>query len=241
MSTNHSSKVSDPIQVKTWVQLLVVIIGVLPLYSSLIIYQIQKGQPPSNQGFIFYLAVICPLSIVIALMLLRFLCKESYNGLNLKPSKWYTDLLSALILAFVILVANVISQYLLSELLTTSNSGNNIRNLFKEMTSSPGLLFLFAGPLVFFGAASEELIRVFLLSRLWKVWPSTTAKLVILVISACLFGLIHVYRGPIHVAWTTICGLIMAYYYYRFGRVFPLIFAHYLTNALQIIVVALAK
>ena len=241
MSTNHSSRHSDPIQVKTWVQLLAVIIGVLPLYSSLIIYQIQKGQPPSNQGFIFYLAVICPLSIVIALMLLRFLCKESYSSLNLKPGKWYSDLLSTLILAIVILVTSIISQYFLSELLQPPTSDSNIRNLFKEMTSSPGLLFVFAGPLVFFGAASEELIRVFLLSRLWKVWPSTTTKLVFLVISACLFGLIHVYRGPIHVVWTTIFGLIMALYYLRFGRVFPLIFAHYLTNALQVIVVALAN
>ena len=241
MSANQSSRHSDPIQVKTWVQLLSVIIGVLPLYSSLLIYQIQKGQPPSNQGFILYLAVISPLSIVIALMLLRFLCKESYSSLNLKPGKWYSDLLSTLILAIVILVTSIISQYFLSELLPPSTSDSNIRNLFKEMTSSPGLLFVFAGPLVFFGAASEELIRVFLLSRLWKVWPSTTTKLVFLVISACLFGLIHVYRGPIHVVWTTIFGLIMALYYLRFGRVFPLIFGHYLTNALQVIVVALAN
>lgn len=70
---------------------------------------------------------------------------------------------------------------------------------------------------------------------------ATSARLVILVISAILFGLIHVYRGPIHVIWTTIFGLIMAFSYYRFGRVFPLIFAHYLTNALQVIVVALAQ
>ncbi len=241
MSTNQLSRHSDPIQVKTWVQLLAVIIGVLPLYSSLLIYQIQKAQPPSNQGFILYLAVISPLSIVIALMLLRFLCKESYSSLNLKPGKWYSDLLSTLILAIVILITSIISQYFLSELLPPSTSGSNIRNLFKEMTNSPGLLFVFAGPLVFFGAASEELIRVFLLSRLWKVWPSTKAKFVFIVISACLFGLIHVYRGPIHVVWTTIFGLIMALYYLRFGRVFPLIFAHYLTNALQVIFVALAN
>jgi hypothetical protein len=158
--SNQSSKLSGPKQVKTWVQLLAVLIGILPLYSSLIIYQIQKGQPPSNQGFIFYLAGICPVSIVIALMLLRFLCKESYSGLNLKPGRLYSDLLSTLILAFVILVTNVISQYLLSELLPTSTSDSNIRNLFREMTTSPGLLFIFVGPLVFLGAASEELISV---------------------------------------------------------------------------------
>lgn len=171
MSTSQISKLSDPIQVKKWVQLVAVVIGVLPLYSSLLIYQIQNGQPPSNQGFIFYLAVICPLSIVIALLLLRLLCKESFNSLNLKPGKWYSDLLSIFILTFVILVTNVISQYLLSELLPTSISGSNIRDLFREMTRNPLMLAVFAGPLVFFGAASEELIRVFMLSRLWKVWP----------------------------------------------------------------------
>ena len=198
MFTDQSSKISDPLQVKTWVQLLAVLIGVLPLYSSLIIYQIQKGQPPSNQGFIFYLAVICPLSIVITLMLLRFLCKESYSGLNLKPGKWYSDLLSTFILVLLILVTSVISQNLLSELLPSSTSDSNIRILFEEMTSNPGLLFIFTGPLVFFGAASEELIRVFLLSRLWKAWPSIVVKLVVIIFSACLFGLIHIYRGPIH-------------------------------------------
>jgi len=34
----------------------------------------------------------------------------------------------------------------------------------------------------------------------------------------------------------SIFGLIMALYYLRFGRVAPLILAHYLTNALQVIV-----
>lgn len=241
MPDNQSSIISDHVHVKKWIQLLAVLIGVIPLYSSLVIYQIQKGQPPSNQGFIFYMAVICPLSILIALILLRFLCKESFSSLNLKPRKWYSDLLSTLILAVVVLVTNMISQYLLSELLPPSTSDSNIRDLFNEMTGSPGLLIVFAGPLVFFGAASEEFIRIFLLSRLWKVWPSTKVRLAVLIFSAFLFGFIHVYRGSMHVAWTTIYGLIMAFYYYRFGRIFPLIFAHYLTNALQVIVVALAR
>ena len=240
MNSTQSSELSNPKQVKSWTQLLAVLIGVLPLYSSLIIYQIQKGQPPSNQGFIFYLAIICPLTILIALFLLRFLCKESYRDLNLKPGTLFSDLLATLILSIVIIVISVISQYLLSQLLPASTSNLNIRDLFSEMTSKPGLLVIFTGPLVFMGAASEELIRVFLLSRLWKVWPSTITKLAVVVISACLFGLIHVYRGPIHVVWTSVFGLIMALYYLRFGRVLPLILAHYLTNALQVIVIALA-
>jgi membrane protease YdiL (CAAX protease family) len=240
MSSTKSepSELSKPWQSKAWMQLLAAITGVLPLYSSLIIYQLRRDQPLSIQGFIFYLAVISPLAIVIALLLLRLLCGENPRDLNLRPGKLSSDLLAALILSPVIIVANVISNYFLSELLPDSASNTSVRSLFVEVASNPGLLVLFVGLLIPLGAASEEVIRVFLLSRLWKVWPSTTGKLVAVVISACLFGLIHVYRGPSSVAWTAIFGLIMALYYLRFGRAVPLILAHYVTNALQVVVVA---
>jgi membrane protease YdiL (CAAX protease family) len=235
---SEPSELSKPWQNKAWIQLLAAAAGVLPLYSSLIIYQLRRDQPPSLHGFIFYLGVISPLAIMIALLLLRFLCGENLRALNLRPGKLSSDLIAALILSPVILVANVVSNYFLSGLLPVSASNTSIRDLFVEVASKPGLLVLFLGPLMFLGAASEELIRVFLLSRLWKVWPSTMGKLVAVLISACLFGLIHVYRGPVHVLWTTLCGLIMALYYLRFGRVVPLILAHYATNALQVAVVA---
>lgn len=233
------SDLSKPWQSKASVQLLAAVAGVLPLYSSLIVYQLRKEQPFSIQGFIFYLAVISPLAIIILFILLRFLCGENLRDLNLNTGKLSSDLLATLILFPVILVANVVSNYVLSELLPDSASSTSIRDLFLEVARSPGLLVLFVGPLIFLGAASEELIRVFLLSRLWKAWTSTMGKLVAAIISACLFGLIHVYRGPVHVAWTAIFGLIMALYYLRFGRVVPLILAHYVTNTIQVIVVAI--
>jgi membrane protease YdiL (CAAX protease family) len=81
-------------------------------------------------------------------------------------------------------------------------------------------------------------VRVFLLSRLWKIWPSVTGKSLVVVVSACLFGLIHLYQGPANATGIAIFGLIMALYYLRFGREVPLILAHYLTNALQLILFA---
>jgi membrane protease YdiL (CAAX protease family) len=239
---NEPPEPSKPSQCNAWIQLLAVVAGVLPLYSSLIIYQLRRGQSFSIHGFIFYLAVISPLAILIVFLLLRFLCGENHRCLNLRPGNLSSDLRAALILSPVILVANVVSNYFLSELFQDSSSSTSIRDLFVEVAGNPGLLVLFVGPLVFLGAASEELIRVFLLSRLWKVWPSAIGKLVAVVISACLFGLIHLYRGPVHVAWTAIFGLITAVYYLRFGRVVPLILAHYVTNALQVIAItALAR
>jgi membrane protease YdiL (CAAX protease family) len=232
------SALSKRSQGKAWPQLLAGVLGMLPLYSILIVYELRRDQPISIQGFAFYLAVISPLAIVVALLLLRFLCRENYRNLNLKPAKLSSDLIAALILCFVILVANVVSNRLLSALIPDAGSNTSVRSLFAKLAGNPALLVLFAGPLFFLGAASEEVIRVFVLSRLWKAWPATAGKLLAVVISACLFGLIHAYRGPVHVGWTSLLGLIMGFYYLRFGRALPLILAHYTTNALQAILFA---
>lgn len=227
-----------PWQGQARVQLAAVVVGVLPLYSSLIMLQLRGGQAVSLQGFIFYLAVISPLSIAIALLLLRFLCGESPRDLNLRAGKVSRDLVATLVLSVVVVVASVISTYFLSRLFADSAANTSVRNLFVELAGNPKLLALFVGLLLFLGAVSEEVVRAFLLSRLWKVWPSTPGKLVAVVVSAGLFGVIHLYQGPVHAAWTGIFGLIMALYYLRFGRVAPLILAHYVTNAIQVVVFA---
>lgn len=219
-------------------QLLAVVLGALPVYLVLIILQIGGDQQVSLREFILYLTVICPLAIVIALLVLRFLCGESPRALNLRPGRIWSDLLATLVLSLVFIGAKVISNDILYRLFPETGSGESIRNLFSEVAGNPRLFILFVGPLLFLGAASEEIVRVFLLSRLWKVWPSAVGKLLAAVFSACLFGLIHLYQGQASATWTAIFGLIAALYYLRFGRVLPLILAHYLTNALQIVLFA---
>jgi hypothetical protein len=94
LTQNEPSKLSKPWQSKAWIQLLAVVFGVLPLYSSLIIVQLRSDQPFSIRMFILYLAMIAPLAIVIALLLLRFLCGENPRDLNLRPGKLSSDLLA---------------------------------------------------------------------------------------------------------------------------------------------------
>jgi membrane protease YdiL (CAAX protease family) len=213
-------------------------LGVLPLYWALIALQICGGQAVSWEGFTLYLAVISPLSVVVALLLLHFLCGESPRQLNLRAGRVSSDVLATLTLSVVIVVVSIISTDLLSRLMPGSGSNPSVRNLFVKLAGDPKLFGLFVGPLLFLGAASEEVVRAFLLSRLWTVWPSTAGKSAAVIVSACLFGLIHLYQGSVHAVWTGILGLIMALYYVRYGRVAPLILAHYLTNALQVAVFA---
>jgi membrane protease YdiL (CAAX protease family) len=83
-------------------------------------------------------------------------------------------------------------------------------------------------------AGSEELTRVFFITR-WMKISSTRLWLVLgVVLSAVLFALNHVAQGPAGVISVTLNGLIMVLWYLRFGRIFHLIVAHYLYDAIQI-------
>jgi len=211
---------------------------VLPLYSILILLQLRSEQPISLPGFIVYLGVICPLAVVIVLVLLRLLCEESLPALNLRPGGIPKDLLAAVILSPLIIIAGVVSTSVFSGLFPEAPPSASVRDLFARLAANPRLLLLFLGLLLPLGATSEELVRTFLLSRLWRVWPSPPGRALAVVASACLFGLAHCYQGPVHIAWTTVFGLIAALFYLRVGRVLPLILAHYATNALQVVVFA---
>ncbi len=95
---------------------------------------------------------------------------------------------------------------------------------------------LWIGPVVWIGvAAVEELARVFLLSRLWIVWPGTAARWGAVVVSALLFGLAHAYQGPAGVIGTAFLGFIAAWFYLVRGRVWPLIISHALYDSAWIV------
>ncbi len=219
-----------------WNNMLAAFIVIVFLYLFPVIYLLRKNQPLSSEAYLFYLTVFCPLNIIVIFILQRFLCRERYMDLELREGRISTDLAVTFLLSLLLLLSNVFLQRLLA-LVLPDPPGTNVRSFFLEMSEAPVRLLGFIGPVLFMGAAAEELTRIFLLSRLWKLMPSGKGKLLALVISAVLFGLIHVSRGPTHVVWATFVGLIMGLCYLRFGRVLPMILAHYLTNAIQVMLV----
>jgi membrane protease YdiL (CAAX protease family) len=234
-SSGHLSK---PWQSRAWVQLLAVTLGPLPVYAMLSAKGLLSDQPYSPRDFILYSTVISGPIIIVLLLLFRYLCGEKPRGLNLKPGTWKSDLLAAGILSVVTLGANIVSTGLLSELLPAPpNTG--VINLFGWLHQNPGMLALFLGVLLWIGVAQEELTRVFLLNRLWKVWSSPAMKWGTILFAAILFGVSHAWQGPTRIVCAGIYGLIMGLYYLRFGRVAPMIISHYATNALQVVVFAL--
>ena len=228
----------NPWQSRAWVQLLAVALGPLSVYAMLLVVGLLSGQPYSPQDFILYTTVTSVPIIIVLLLLLRYLCGERPRELNLKPGKWTSDLLAAGILSVVTLAANVVSNTLLAEVLPAPPN-TSVIELFRWLGQSPAMLALFLGVLLWIGVAQEEITRVFLLSRLWKVWPSAAARWGAVLFAASLFGLAHAWQGPTRIVTAGIYGLIMGLYYLRYGRVAPMIISHYFTNALQVVVFAL--
>ena len=111
-ANDETPELSNPWRGKARIQLLAVVLGVLPVYSAVVILQRLSEQEISLQGFTFYLAVISPLAIVVALLLLRLLCGENPRDLNLRPGRLTSDLVAALLLSLVIIVANIVSNIL---------------------------------------------------------------------------------------------------------------------------------
>ena len=233
-STRLSQK---PWQRAGWTQALAILLGVAPIYGMTIMSHLSQDQPYSLDDILFYTGVIASLALVVLLVLLRLLCGESFGHLNLKRARWWQDVLggvglTVLTLGTLYLLGPVIEQVLPRA--PQSGLGNVMNGLVRD----PWRLALFLGPILLIGTACfEEVVRVFFLSRWWKIASGAAWRWLGVLISAALFGLAHLYQGPGGMANTAISGLILAIVYLRFGRVWPLIISHYLHDALQIALV----
>ena len=60
-----------------------------------------------------------------------------------------------------------------------------------------------------------------------------------MLLSAVLFGVVHLYQGPAGAVMAGLSGLLMAAFYLRFGRIAPMMLAHYLHDAVQFTIIYL--
>ena len=226
-----------PWQRTRWAQALAIVLGYA---APLAVFFVQlSSEGASSEGYLFYAGVYTLIVIAILLLVLRFVCGEKPRSLNLKPGTWWKDLAGGIALVGITLSVKFAFDPIFAKYFQrASDSESGLGDLFGTLAGDPWLLALFLGPILFIGVAgSEELTRVFFITR-WKnisssrVWLGSGVFL-----SAFLFGLNHIAQGPAGIISVTLNGLIMVLWYLRFGRVFHLIISHYLYDAIQIIVV----
>jgi hypothetical protein len=231
---DHSLK---PWQQKAWVQVLAILIGVAPIYTMAIVSHLTRDQPMVLKDIVLFTTVFAGIMIVVIFLLLRFLCGERISDLNLKPGKWWKDVVGGVALGVTTLGLHLLVQGPLNRMFPPEPV-SGLGDFFNGLAENIWLFVLFIGPILWIGVAGfEELTRIFLLSRLWKIWDADAWRWATVVLSAVMFGLLHVYQGTAGMVDTGITGLLLAVCYLTFGRVWPLIIAHYLHDAAQIVLI----
>ena len=230
-----------PWQGRPITQLLAVTVVCVPPYAHAIWSHLSQGTITLKELFLYPL-LLGGGSVVLALLVYRFICGERIASLNLKSGKWYTDILVGVLLAAVFLGLFMLQQVIQSRYLpsTAGPPPEELVTLFSGIVNDPLLLVVWLGPVVWLGvAAFEELTRVFMLNRLWTVWPQPVACWIAMVVSAALFGLAHIYQGSVSMVAIALQGFLYALYYRRFGRVWPMIIGHALYDSVQVIQVVM--
>jgi hypothetical protein len=232
---NTSPDLRKPWQRTRWVQALAILLGYIPPLTVFITQLF--GGPVTAQGYMLYAMGYTFFVIVVLLLLLWFLCGEKPSVLNLKPGTWWKDLLGGLALVAITLTMKFALDPVIAKFFyRASDVESGMVSLVNKLADNPWLAALFLGPALFIGVAgSEELTRVFFITRWMKISSSKVWLGVGVFLSAFLFGLNHVAQGTAGVISVTLNALIMVLWYLRFGRIFHLVIAHYLYDAIQLV------
>ena len=98
------------------------------------------------------------------------------------------------------------------------------------------LLALWLGPVVWIGIAGfEEFWRVFVLRRLWLVFPGRANAWAVLLVVSAFIGIAHGYQGPAAILSIGFKSVLMGWYFMKSGRIRPLIVAHAVYDSVQIV------
>jgi len=117
---------------------------------------------------ILYPLLFGGLSIIALYLFKKYFLKEKLSDFNSGKGKWSSDILLGLGLTLIYFILFYVERLTLSNLLSFKPN-MELLGLMIDMRKNPILLILWFGPVLWIGVALyEELIRVFILTSLWK-------------------------------------------------------------------------
>jgi len=233
--TGHPSGGAAPAMPGRLAQLLVVILGVLPLYLLPWLLRRAHGGAVHLTGMLLYPLLIGGAAIVWLLFLQRRVCRDDLAGLGWRAGGPWSNLGEGLLLTAAYLVIAAATQATVARWAPGRGPSPEIVELILRLSENPWLMLVWLGPVAWIGAALfEELARVFVLRRLWLAWPGTTARNVAVIASALAFGLVHYYQGPPGMVSTGFMGLVAGAVFLFRGRLWPLVVGHAVYDMISI-------
>jgi membrane protease YdiL (CAAX protease family) len=181
-------------------------------------------------------------SLIVWLLVLQLLvCGDRLDSLGLRRGNIWQELAIGSLLAMAFLALHLFFQSTITKLLPPRPPSEEIIELISGVSRSPWLLALWLGPVAWIGVALfEELLKAFVLRRLWLVWQGPAGRWIVLALVASLFGLAHGYQGPASIISISIQSFLMGWFFMVTGRLRALIVAHALYDSVQIVFAVVA-
>jgi membrane protease YdiL (CAAX protease family) len=214
--------------------LLALALGLLPVYGFGLYSHLTRQTSYTLQEMLLYPLVLGTTSVLWISLLNRVLLNQSLRDFNLKKGTWSRDTLIGLLLTAGFLLLFYLQQFTVNQWLPRSS--RDVLSLLYGLAENPLLLMLWLGPTVWIGVACfEEISRAFLLKGLWAAFGGRAGQWCAILGSGLFFGVIHSYQGPAGMVSVGMLSVLQGWFYWRFGRLWPLIMAHALYDSIQII------
>jgi membrane protease YdiL (CAAX protease family) len=216
--------------------ILVVIIGIVPIYTYLLWSYYTRGEEYTISDMLLYPLVIGGVWIIMLLVLYRYYSGKRLALLNRRVGVWWKDIVMGIVLSAGLLVLFFLQQHFFNPLFQQQPPPHAIIELLGGLVRNWLLLALWLGPVVWIGVACfEELLRVFMLDLLWDVASSAFSIWLVLILSAVLFAVAHIYQGTANMIGIFVLAIVYGVFYLKVGRIWPMIIAHGLYDSLQVV------
>ena len=192
-----------------------------------------------SSGFASTELILYPLlfgggSIIVLYLLKKYFLKEPLSDFNSGKGNWKTDILWGFALVVIYFILFYVERLTLSNLLSF-NSNTELLGLMLDMRESPWLLIIWFGPVLWIGIALyEELIRVFILTSLWKFSKNILWTVAVIMIASIIIGLAHWSQGSYGMVTIGIKSMVSGFFFYKYRRLAPLVIAHVLYDGIQV-------
>lgn len=231
---DHAEGVTPEKTTTPWRHALAVIaLGLLPTALA-VWYRSRESSGFAGIELIAYPLVFGTLGILLVLAVQRFFIRQPLAELSPGAGRLVGDIGWGLALTVVYFLLFFLARATLMDVLEF-RPNRELLGLMLDLREQPWMVLAWFGPVLWIGIALfEEVLRVFLLTRLWSLSnrPFWVAASIVLV--AVMMGLAHWSQGPYGVVTIAIKGAVIGAWLYRYRRLLPLVIAHALYDGLQV-------
>lgn len=203
-------------------------------FAIMIWFRNHQSSGFASIELITYPLIFGGLSIVALYLFKKYFLKEKLSDFNSGKGKWSSDILMGLGLTVIYFVLFYVERLTLSNLLSF-NPNMEMLGLMLDMRKNPILLILWFGPVLWIGVALyEELIRVFILTSLWKFSNQKIWTISVIIISALIMGFAHWSQGSYGIVTIATKSIVNGFFFLKYRRLLPLVIAHVLYDGIQV-------